>query len=325
MPSIEVVVPNYQYGRFLQGCIESVLSQDVENLRVTVIDNASTDNSLAVANELAARDGRIRVIAHPVNVGVVASFNEGIDVAEADYFMILCSDDILVPGSLKRAVSILEKHPTLTVAQGPARIVGAEDIRSCDLDAAQPSAWTILSGPDYVERVCRRPMRRSVGFIVVRTAAQKRAGHYDRNLPFTCDLEMLMRLAALGGVAETNAVQGIRREHKGNISSAYWQDFRLRVEAVSAAIETFLAAGGMGRKQTGRLRALARVSLASDAYWSAVSHLVRARHREAAGLFGFAFGLLPRLTIFPPVGHLFRTKGILSRVRRIFVEVSGWN
>ena len=323
MPSIDVIIPNYQYGRYLPACIGSVLSQDVENLRVLVIDNASTDDSLEVARALAATDARIRIIAHPVNVGVVASFNEGIDEAQADYFTILCADDMLTPGSLKRAISILEKNPALTVAQGPARIAGVEDIRSHEPDAAQPSAWTILSGPDYVERICRRPRHRPVGFMVVRTAAQKRAGYYDRNLPFTCDLEMLMRLAALGGVAETNAVQGVRREHKGNISSAYWQDFRLRLEAVSAAVETFLAAGGLGRNQTSRLRALARASLARDAYWSAVSHLVRAKYREAAGLFRLAFSLLPRLAILPPIGHLFRTKGVLSRAREIFVEASG--
>jgi glycosyltransferase involved in cell wall biosynthesis len=322
VPSIDVIIPNYQYGRFLPACIESVLSQDVENLRVIVIDNASTDDSLTVANELAARDGRIRVIAHPVNVGVVASFNEGIDEARADYFMILCSDDVLTPGSLKRAISIMEKHPALTVAQGRAR-VAIDDIEPIGPAPAEQPAWTIVSGLEYVEHICRRPRHRPVGFMVVRTAAQKRAGYYDRNLPFTCDLEMLMRLAALGGVAETNAVQGVRREHKGNISSAYWQDFRLRLEAVSAAVETFLAAGGLGRNQTSRLRALARASLARDAYWSAVSHLVRAKYREAAGLFRLAFGLLPRLAILPPIGHLFRTKGVLSRAREIFVEASG--
>jgi len=330
VPSIDVVIPNYQYGRFLPACIESVLAQDVENLRVLVIDNASTDDSLDVARALAAADRRIEVIAHPANVGLVASINEGIDEARADYFMILCSDDVLAPGSLKRAISIMEEHPAVTVAQGRAHVaiddiepVGAPIEAPVGPAPAEPPAWTIVSGTDYVEHICRRPRHRPVGFIVVRTAAQKRAGHYSKNLPFTCDLEMLMRLAVLGDVAETSAVQGIRREHRANISSAYWQDFRLRLEAVHAAVETFLSAGGMGRSRSARLLALARVSLAGDAYWSAVSHLVRGRHREAFDLFGFAFDLLPRLAILPPIGHLLRTEGLLSRARRIFAEAAG--
>ncbi|MER9071533.1 glycosyltransferase family 2 protein [Mesorhizobium sp. M0904] len=321
MPSVDVVIPNYQFGRFLPGCIKSVLSQDVENLRVLVIDNASTDNSLEVARALAAADPRIQVIAHPVNVGLMASMNEGIDQARADYFMILCSDDILVPDSLSRAISIMEKHPTLTVAQGGAQILNVESALPTELTAAEPPAWTIISGSEYIEDVCRRPLQRPVGFILVRTVAQKRAGYYIRELPFTNDLEMLMRLASIGDVAETNTIQGIRREHRSNISSAYWQDFKLRLDSVYMAIETFLSSYSMVKNQSGKLLMLARVSLACDAYWSAVSHLIRGRYREAFGLFKFAFSLSPHLAVLPPVAHLFRRKDVLSRIRVVFSEV----
>ncbi|MGN6306825.1 MAG: glycosyltransferase family 2 protein [Mesorhizobium sp.] len=323
MPSIDVIIPNYQYARYLPACIGSVLSQDVENLRVLVIDNASTDDSLEVARALAATDARIRIIAHPVNVGVVASFNEGIDEAQADYFTILCADDMLTPGSLKRAISILEKNPAVSVAQGRGHIVSAGNAVPDELSAAEPAVWTVVPGPAFIENICRHPRQGFVDFTVVRTTIQKRAGHYRKDLPFTCDREMLMQLAALGDVARTDTIQGIQQEHSNNISSAYWQDFRLFLESLYGAIDKFLSTGAMDGSQSDRLRALARASLARDAYWSAVSHLVRAKYREAAGLFRLAFGLLPRLAILPPLGHLFRTKGVLSRAREIFVEASG--
>ncbi|MET3522361.1 glycosyltransferase family 2 protein [Mesorhizobium abyssinicae] len=323
MPSVDVVIPNYQYGRFLPGCINSVLSQDVENLRVLVIDNASTDDSLEVARALAATDRRIQIVAHPVNVGVTASMNEGIDQAAADYFTILCSDDILAPGSLSRAISIMEKHPTVTVAQGAAQILDFELALPTGPTTTDPPAWTIISGSEYIENICRRPLHRPVGFILVRTAAQKQAGYYTRELPFTNDLEMLMRLVSIGDVAETNTIQGIRREHKNNISSAYWQDFKLRLDAVYRAVEAFLSSCNMAKKQSAKLLTLARVNLACDAYWSAVSHLIRGRYREAFELFKFAFSLSPHLAILPPVAHLLRTKNVLSRTRMVFSEAFG--
>jgi glycosyltransferase involved in cell wall biosynthesis len=56
MGSIDVVIPCFQYGRFLRDSVGSVLSQDVDALRVLIIDNASTDDSLDVARRLAAED-----------------------------------------------------------------------------------------------------------------------------------------------------------------------------------------------------------------------------------------------------------------------------
>ncbi|MGX5851109.1 glycosyltransferase family 2 protein [Mesorhizobium sp. PL10] len=323
MPSVDVVIPNYQYGRFLSGCIKSVLSQDVENLRVLVIDNASTDNSLEVARALAAADRRIQIIAHPVNVGLTASMNEGIDHAAADYFTILCSDDILAPGSLSRAISIMEQHPAVTVAQGKAQILDVEGALPTGSTTTDPPTWTIISGSEYIEKICRHPLQRPVGFILVRTAAQKHAGYYTKELPFTNDLEMLMRLVSLGNVAETKAVQGIRREHKDNISSAYWHDFNLRLYSVYNAVDAFLSSCSIYENQSAKLLTLARVSLACDAYWSAVSHLIRGRYREAFDLFKFAFSLSPRLAILPPVAHLLRTKNVLSRTRMVFSEAFG--
>src|SRR4051794_15159199 len=54
MASIDVVIPCYQYGRYLRDCVRSVLDQDVEQLRVLIIDNASTDGSAEIARQLAA-------------------------------------------------------------------------------------------------------------------------------------------------------------------------------------------------------------------------------------------------------------------------------
>ena len=109
MASVDVIVPCYQYGHFLRDCAASVLTQDVSDLRLVIIDNASTDNTLEVAREIAAADRRVEVIAHGSNLGHLASFNEGIDRASANYFLILCADDLLAPGALVRAVSIMER------------------------------------------------------------------------------------------------------------------------------------------------------------------------------------------------------------------------
>ena len=68
MKSVDVVIPNYNYGRYLRACVDSVLSQDVEKLRVLIIDNASTDDSPEVARELAAMDPRVELRLRETNL-----------------------------------------------------------------------------------------------------------------------------------------------------------------------------------------------------------------------------------------------------------------
>ena len=118
MASIDVAVPCYQYGRYLRECVSSILTQDVENLRVLIIDNASTDDSVEVARQLAAEDARVELIAHATNQGATFSYNEGIDWARADYFTLIDADDMMVPGCLSRAVAILDEQPEISFVHG---------------------------------------------------------------------------------------------------------------------------------------------------------------------------------------------------------------
>ncbi|NJM33711.1 MAG: glycosyltransferase family 2 protein [Rhodomicrobium sp.] len=86
MARVDIAVPCYNYGRFLRDCAESILSQSHKDLRVLIVDNASTDDSLAVARQIAAEDERVEIRAHAKNLGPHASYNSGLDWASGDYF-----------------------------------------------------------------------------------------------------------------------------------------------------------------------------------------------------------------------------------------------
>ena len=74
MSSVSVVIPCYNYGRFLRDAVHSVLTgQDGVDVRVLIIDDASTDNSVEVAKALAEEDFRIEIAVHGVNRGNIAT------------------------------------------------------------------------------------------------------------------------------------------------------------------------------------------------------------------------------------------------------------
>lgn len=241
MTSIDVAIPCYGYGRYLAACVESVLGQGLEACRILIIDNASPDDSLAIARRLAAENRNVAVVAHGRNLGHTASFNEAVDWARSDYFAILCADDLLAPGALRRASAILDAHPRAAFVHG-GEIAFGRDGPPPAPPPAPSGAVTVTPGTTFISNSCRAPMRFiHAGTMVVRTAAQKRAGHFSPQLPYTDDLEMILRLAMLGDVVETQAVQAFRRLHGSNMSEGYDTQPARRFEHRAAAFESFFA------------------------------------------------------------------------------------
>src|SRR5881227_754343 len=111
MSSIDVIVPCYRYGRYLRKCVRSVLGQGLPGTRVLVIDDSSPDDTAEVAAALCAEDERVHLIRHPVNKGHIATYNEGIEWANARYLLLLSADDFVLPGALVRAAALLDEHP----------------------------------------------------------------------------------------------------------------------------------------------------------------------------------------------------------------------
>src|SRR5690606_38824294 len=222
MPSVDIAIPCYNYAHLLPQCVESVLSQGLSEIRITIIDNASEDDSVAVARKLAAGDRRVEVVCHACNVGAHASFNEAIDRADADYFMILCADDLLAAGMLRAGVEALERHPEATVLLGRSDppFVGDQP------PAPQEARAARLTHRDaFLRNACDDVGCGIAAYtMLVRTSVQKTVGHYDSSIRHYDDMEMALRLAARGSVIELDAPLGLRRLHDTNISAALWQD-----------------------------------------------------------------------------------------------------
>jgi glycosyltransferase involved in cell wall biosynthesis len=314
---VDVAIPCYQYGPFLRGCVVSVLSQGIRDLRVLIIDNASTDNSLEVAQQLAAEDRRVEVLARRRNLGRHASFNEAIDWASSKYLTVLCADDLLAPGSLARAVSVMERHPDVGFAYGRAVYLGPRDPMPM-LDDTPEVAWRIVPGRDLLEGFCRTAASKNDGCAtLVRTLTQKQAGYYRAELPYSDDFEMWMRFARLGSAAVTKAIQGIMRVHDSSVTlvarQAQYGEGRDRLTLDlwrdKAAFEVFFAHEGALLPEAARLQRLVERGLAERAYWSALANLLRGRAKTSLDLLKFAVRHRPITALVPPLGYLFWREG----------------
>ena len=126
-PSIAVIVPNRNHASFLTRCLRSVLEQDVLPDELIVVDDQSTDDSVAVAQSVIAGHARAQLIVNPVNLGTNGAMNEGLERATSEYVLFLSSTDFVLPGIFARAKSGLAGMPRVALWSAMAWMVDERD------------------------------------------------------------------------------------------------------------------------------------------------------------------------------------------------------
>jgi sugar O-acyltransferase (sialic acid O-acetyltransferase NeuD family) len=231
-PRVDVIVPCYKYAHYLRGCVESALNQQGVDVRVLILDDASPDDTPAVAADLARRDPRVEFRRHVVNRGHIATFNEGLDWASGQYLVLLSADDLLLPGALRRAVAVMETHPNVGFVHGQA--VVCEDPQSATERIHEGPEYQLVHGETFLDTAfCYGLNMVQTPTVVARTRLQKQIGGYRPELLHTGDMEMWMRFAVHGDVAVLAAHQAYYRIHGKNMSSQYRtiSDLQMRFKA----------------------------------------------------------------------------------------------
>lgn len=106
---VSVVVPIYNVEKYLDRCIESIVSQTYSNLEIILVDDGSPDNCPVMCDEWEKRDSRIKVV-HKSNEGLGMARNTGIDNATGEYICFFDSDDYIEPDTIEHCVSIARSN-----------------------------------------------------------------------------------------------------------------------------------------------------------------------------------------------------------------------
>lgn len=320
MSRVDVIIPCYNYGHFLPECVGSVLSQSVD-VRVLIIDDASPDGSARVAMDLAAQDHRVECRCHAVNRGNIATYNEGLEWTTGDYTLLLSADDLLVPGALLRASRLLDAHPEVGFVYGRAlRFETDQPLPPAGL-GGEPCEWRVLPGLDWLESVCREGSNPITSpEVLVRTRLQRELGGYLPELPYSGDLELWMRFAAVADVGILDADQAFYRIHSKNMSLGYVKsmgarDFRTALPDYQhrrAAFDLLFRNHGGRIAGHERLQSLANRGLAWNAFWTAYNAFEKSDSEDCQEFLDFALETFPELKHRPEWARL-RWKRRLGR------------
>ncbi len=115
-PFISVVMPAYNAAHYVSDAIGSVLNQSYKNFEFIIVDDASTDNTMAIIQDFRKKDVRIVIIRNKKNVGVTKSLNEAIKRARGVYIIRMDADDWAYSDRFKFQIQLMERHPDVVVS-----------------------------------------------------------------------------------------------------------------------------------------------------------------------------------------------------------------
>lgn len=145
-PKVSVLIPAYNYAKYLPEAIESVLSQTFTDFELIIIDNCSTDNTKDVVNNYTKNDSRVTFIRNKENIGMYRNYNQALLHATGDYIKFLNADDKFEPTLLEKFVNILENDITISVVTSYRQYFGSKnDILTSPFKGKVESTTAILS------------------------------------------------------------------------------------------------------------------------------------------------------------------------------------
>jgi glycosyltransferase involved in cell wall biosynthesis len=143
-PSVSILTPVYNGGRFLDECIQSVLAQDYTDWEYIIVNNCSTDNTLELARSYAYKDPRIRVLCNESFVPVGENHNVAFRSISprCQYCKVVSADDVIYPNCVRTLVEFAQSHPSVG-------IVGSYQLSGGNVKwRGLPPATAVLSGRD---------------------------------------------------------------------------------------------------------------------------------------------------------------------------------
>lgn len=234
MCTVNILVPCFNAGLYLDKTIESVLHQTFGDWELVILDDCSTDNSFELAHAYSLKDSRIKVIRNEVNLGMLNNWNKGINLCQAPYFVKLDADDIWESQMLEKALQVLENDSDIGLVfsryinideQG--QFIPNSDIPLPDFARNRPFSCVplVLEGP---HKMLSYPILRQ-GLSVMRRNVFEEIGQYRSLLTAetqaATDTEFYFRVGARFKIFCIDEILYQYRVHQKSISATDAQSF----------------------------------------------------------------------------------------------------
>ena len=247
IPDISVVMACFNAAPFLEQAVASALAQTGVAIEVLIIDDHSSDGSLELARDLAARDSRVRVLQTPRNSGPGGARNIGIEAMRGEWYCMLDCDDLLAPDRSRRLIDAANALDADMIADDLV-VFGDAVEEHRHLGAVPPPGPRAIALEDYFDSTRMFGPRPNLGFLkpLVRGAILKERGlRYREDLRSGEEDECVIRLLLAGcRYFLTDDALYRYRKHEASISDRLAVDHAERMMAAETRVRDAVLAAG---------------------------------------------------------------------------------
>lgn len=191
---VSVCIPVYNGERYIKNTIEMVLKQDYDNMEILVSDNASTDNTVCEINKI--KDERVILFRNTQNLGMAGNWNSLLKKARGDYLIIVCADDYLLPGAIRKKASIMDEYENVGIVFSSSfvmndkgkKIMKRRPFHGNQLISGKSIINDFFTTKNFMAEPTNNMLRRDIAL---------RVGEFDANLWYTIDWDFWIRMVCL--------------------------------------------------------------------------------------------------------------------------------
>jgi glycosyltransferase involved in cell wall biosynthesis len=227
MPKVSIVLPNYNYARYLDERIQSLLNQTYSDFELIILDDASTDNSIEVIEKY-TEDPRVKTKHYSENSGLpYKRWNDGADLAQGEYLLIAGADDSCHPTLLEKLVEKLDAYPSvgLALSQSLETDIDGNQVRSLiewtnHLDQERWKADFVEEGKKEIQYLLFQCTIPNASNVLMRREVFIKAGKFDENLRLAADYLLWIKMLMISGIAFIAEPLNYFRRHAGTVTSS---------------------------------------------------------------------------------------------------------
>lgn len=238
---VTIAIPTFNGEIYLHECLESVIAQTFSHFEVLIVDDCSSDRTVEIANDYAARDSRIRVLRNKNNLGLVGNWNRCVELAKGEWIKYVFQDDIIAPECLERMLRAARQDSSFVFCRRD--FIFEEGTTQSTRDAyLEGKALVERLFPDsspvtarrFSELVLNNMERNLIGeptVVMLHKRVFKEFGHFNPHLIVSCDTEYWIRVGIHTGVIPVAEDLASFRVHGKSVSanSLLQRDYRMNV------------------------------------------------------------------------------------------------
>jgi glycosyltransferase involved in cell wall biosynthesis len=226
MPKVSIVLPNYNYARYLDERIESLLNQTYTDFELIIVDDASKDNSLEVIAKYTS-DRRIKTLFFTENSGLpYKRWNDGCNLATGDYILFAGADDSCAPTLVEKLVEKLDANPNVGLAYSQSleidsqgKVIRSLKIHTDDLSKKRWMQDFVDKGTTECGYMAVRNIIPNASAVMIRRSLFENNGRFDEQLRLVADWMLWVKLLLVSDVAFVAEPLNYFRTHPQTVRS----------------------------------------------------------------------------------------------------------